>query len=100
MAVHNYLHLMMDCPRCGTRNTDVEVELKVGEVQLASYRIGDAVPGGGSGTTEGYAECGTCGKDFWVMIELDADRIVRAAYNPTRQPYIAGPRDTGARGNG
>ncbi|WP_157239133.1 hypothetical protein [Catenuloplanes japonicus] len=90
----------MECPRC-QRLAECEVEFKLGRLDLRTYRLGEALewaggngrkplrrPDGGNARTEGYADCPQCGRDFWVTIHVQDDRLAVVVPDPARPGYI------------
>jgi hypothetical protein len=101
MGAYNKLHTELRCPRCG-KPGPVEIEFKFGLLKLRDYQMGDTVewgdkalrhpttpPPGGHFSGEGYVECLVCGKDYWVVIDVEADIIRSVEPDPTRPGYIA-----------
>ncbi|MDE6434447.1 MAG: hypothetical protein K2L07_09490 [Lachnospiraceae bacterium] len=82
MGMFNYLHFKQECPKCGIE-TSMEAEIKLGELNLDSYNIGDSIKWGevnkrpidGSIIDKGYVECENCHKDFWVKVIVINDII-------------------------
>jgi len=101
MSVHNILIDRLRCPRCGEERM-MELETFFGFGNLFQYRVGDNVkwvpgnvtpknggrPGDGNMVGEGYAECPTCGKDFWVNVIIRSDTIERIEPNANKNAYI------------
>ena len=97
----NRLTTKMLCPRCGDR-CDIEIEVTLdGYGPENDYKVGDTVdwrstlsdeytgrPPLGDGTVEGYAVCGGCGKDFWVDVVIESDRIMSVRLKPGRSGYL------------
>lgn len=65
-------------------------------------RIGDTVnwaprkgpthggrPIAGTVDAEGYVECESCGKDFFVWVKVHSDKILSIEHNPSKPGYIA-----------
>jgi hypothetical protein len=100
MSTYNNTRCTLRCPRC-LRLVDVEVFLYVGDTsQMVEVRIGETYPfhsrrqpqNGGPirGVVEdaGYAECPSCGRDFFCAVEFQDQRL--KAIRPSRvvPPYV------------
>jgi hypothetical protein len=100
------------CPRCGATGS-ADVEFYLGEQRLNDYRVGDRIewrngtepaerrgqwtrPEGGSIAGEGYAECPTCGRDFFLTIDVTDDLITGVRVDSARPGFIPDdePRDS------
>jgi hypothetical protein len=101
MAMFNYLILNITCPRCGVE-AEMEAEFRFGLRDLTHYRLGDRLrwdgmgvktpatrPQEGNYNDEAYTVCPHCERDFWLAVSVRQDIIVRAAVNPSKQPYIS-----------
>lgn len=100
MGMYNYLDVELDCPRCGAWCA-AEVEFGFGLLDLRRYAVGDLVdwgvkglrrprgrPPGGDLAGEGYAECRCCRKDYFVLVRVEADRIVSVEVDPARPGHL------------
>lgn len=100
MGMYNYLDADLKCPRCGEQCT-AEIEFRFGLLDLRRYAVGDTVDWGvkglrhprarpphGNYADEGYAECGCCHKDYFVLIRVEGDRIVSVEVDPTKPGHI------------
>jgi hypothetical protein len=97
MSLYNLLRFEITCPRCGER-CEAVAEFRFGLLENRTYRVGDVLQfdgigevvdkPGGHATVEGYAECNCCHKDYWVSIDIVADRITGVTVNPEKPPYI------------
>lgn len=101
MSVYNYLLLKVICPRCGVE-ADMEAEFRFGLRELTYYHIGDRLQWDGMGVKtpetrpeegnyddEAYVVCPRCERDFWLVVSVRKDIIVKAMVDPTKQPYIS-----------
>jgi Zn finger protein HypA/HybF involved in hydrogenase expression len=100
MGMYNLLKCDLKCPRCGHEG-EVKVETKVGFLDLSEHRLGDAVtwapghsvprgarPEAGNLDGEGYAECPSCHRDYFVIVEVRDDRISAVRVDPSRPGHI------------
>lgn len=91
----NVLFAKLECPRCGYAS-DVEVETTIdNQGHARDYRLGDVVdwlpgqrPESGNRTTDGYVVCPVCGKDFFVIVTIESDRVARVEVDKARPGYI------------
>jgi endogenous inhibitor of DNA gyrase (YacG/DUF329 family) len=85
MGTYNQLAIVLKCPRC-QRTAEMTVDLYFGFCDQAVYRIGDQYrwtsspvvrhggrPRDGNVDGEGYTECPSCGKDFFVKVLVRGD---------------------------
>ena len=100
MAVHNYILVSIQCPRCSSHE-DATIDTMFGDIQMGRLHVGDKYPwrerkavqnGGrppnGNMDGEGYTECTHCKKDFWVSIKIRSDIITGVEVDLTKQTYI------------
>lgn len=100
MSIYNTLRTDVVCPWCGER-AEMEIDLYFGYRDLISYRIGDTCiwaegrsaekggrPPSGNCAGEGYTECPQCGRDFFVTVEVQQDRIRFVKPDTSREPHI------------
>ena len=100
MATYNEIAVELKCPRCGQAASMV-VDLYFGYRDQIKYSIGDVVawhagravqnggrPADGELDGEGYAECPACKKDFFVVVEIRDDRLVRVRPDLQKKPWI------------
>lgn len=94
LAVHKYLDLEMNCPRCGKTDVPVEVELKLGRIDMIRFKLGDMAADleNCSGVYEQYAVCERCERDFFVAVSVSKGVFVSVEYVAEREPHIPGPR--------
>ena len=97
MGLFNVVVGRVTCPRCG-RGVEAEVETRLGYMhELATVRVGDRYPWnhpdmpsrrppGGAAVGDGYCVCPACGRDFFLDVVVEADRVTRL--EPTRPGYI------------
>lgn len=101
MGLFNTLRMELLCPHCQASNRQ-EVEVKFGWRNQLDYVRGDKVwwapeqavdqggrPHGGHGRYEGYCECRSCAKDFFVEVHVVDDRIAGANVDTHRSGYVA-----------
>lgn len=101
MGIYNLLTCETQCPHCASVG-DVEVQTYFGLLNLLDYEIGDEVAwtrkvstkkGGrskdGDLDGEGYAECPSCGRDYFLVVEVRHDRITAARVDPAKPGYMA-----------
>lgn len=101
MGLYNTLRTELVCPRCGNRG-EMEINMYFGFRNLFTLHLGDTYPWkprvlprnggrppGGNIDGEGYAECPTCGKDFWLHVIVRSDRILRIDFDNERPPFIS-----------
>src|SRR6478735_615198 len=100
MGMYNLASAELKCPRCGVVGP-MEVELRFGFGNLTQLKIGDAYPfvdkrkavqnGGyppdGNMDGEGYVECPSCGKDFWVKALIRAGMLTAIKVDNDKKPY-------------
>ena len=100
MGAYNRLLAEMECPRCGS--VDIcEVEFRLGRLDFREYHLGEVLtwagghrhkplrrPDGGTTRGEGYAECPSCERDFWVTVEVRDDVLTTVIADPDRPGYI------------
>lgn len=99
MGTFNYLVATAACPFCGEIQ-EMSIESKFGLRNQLTYRIGDAVrwvprriyrnggrPAKGAVGEWGYADCSSCGRDFFVQIEIDEDVIKAVRPSGDYRPY-------------
>jgi hypothetical protein len=100
MGLFNLLYAQMRCPRCFTP-AKMEIELFFGLKNQIRYQLGDELrwrggksvnnggrPSGGKIDGEGYTECPTCGKDFFVRVIVRNDVIQAIEVDSDKEPYI------------
>jgi hypothetical protein len=101
MGTFNYLPVKMNCPRCG-EYVDTVVECFFGYTsEMKTFHVGDRYewmprkavqnggrPEGGNIDGEGYTDCPSCHKDFFVKIIVRDDVIQGVVYNRDKLPYI------------
>ena len=99
MGLFNLVTGELTCPRCG-RRVEAEVETRLGYMhEMRTLRVGDPYPWnhpampsgrppGGNAVGDGYAECPACGRDFFVRVVVEGDRIRRLEPDPDRPGYI------------
>src|SRR5689334_10029566 len=101
MGVHNQTIVELTCPRCGAIGP-VDVELHFGFGNLIKLKIGDqypflnasksvhngGYPSGGNMDGTGYAECPTCGKDYWVKAHIRAGILTAVEVDNDTKPYM------------
>ena len=81
------------------------INLYFGLRNMIEYRIGDiykwAKKGGpekggrppeGTCDGEGYTECPSCGRDFFLRVKIESDIVKSAEPDPDREPYIKDQR--------
>jgi hypothetical protein len=78
----------------------LEAEFKFGHMDVLNYRVGDAPRWGGGLRTprrrpvdgnyigDGYVECPSCRRDFWVTIDVVHDVIQSVEVNPAKPGYL------------
>jgi uncharacterized protein (UPF0212 family) len=102
MGTYNTLIAPLICPRCGAELEAAEVNCYFGNTSyMIELRIGDEYPwrgaravhnggrpAGGDIDGEGYVECPSCSKDFFVRVQVRADRITGLSPEPDRPGYI------------
>ncbi len=67
---------------------------------MSEYRLGDHLvwegkgvrtpgrrPPGGNYTGEAYTECPNCGREYWLIVTVESDVIVKAATDRDREDY-------------
>ena len=99
MSTYDLLHVDMICPRCG-QNCRMEIELFVGIGNLIDYQIRDRIqwaphsapqnggrPPNGDCEAEGYAECDSCTKDFFVKAIVRNDILTDVLVDPSKPGY-------------
>ena len=87
MGTPNIITATLNCSRC-SKIRAMEVEAIFGIDNFIHYHIDDRVswvnraapqnggrPENGNFDVEGYVECSSCGKDFWVIIKIREDFI-------------------------
>ena len=102
MGLYNMLRTVFTCPYCGC-TSELEIDLYFGFRNLITYGIGDLYrwkkcdsvkkggrPSDGDLDGEGYAECESCKRDFFVIVRVRNDVIDSVKYDPTKKPYIPG----------
>ena len=100
MSAYNILSTEETCPHCGARFAG-EINLYFGYLDLSQYQIGDTYrwakkggpkkggrPEDGTCDGEGYSECPVCGRDFFLVVRVEQDRIVSAEPDPRKPGYI------------
>lgn len=100
MGLHNILVAPLRCPHC-QHDSEVEVELKFGLVDLTQFVVGDTYkwkprkavqnggrPDGGNVDGEGYAVCPRCEGNYFVVVRIRGDQITSAEPDVTRPGYI------------
>lgn len=100
MGMYNCLTCEMKCPHCGHVG-EIVAETKNGFLDLSEHRIGDllvwaagrsvkkgARPDGGNLEGEGYAECPSCDRDYFLVVEIRRDRIVSARVDHSKPGYM------------
>jgi len=100
MGVYNTLRTTFKCPHCGCTD-EIDIDLYFGFRNLVTYKIGDRYhwakfdsikkggrPPHGDTAGEGYAVCGFCKKDFFVLVEVANDVIASVEYDATKKPHI------------
>jgi len=100
MSAYNLLNCQLKCPKCGVTSI-FELETKFGSKSYIEYEIGDKVqwckrdsinkggrPEGGNIIEEGYAECESCGKDFFVNVEIKKGFIESVSINDKKKGFI------------
>lgn len=100
MAGYNTLSETFECPRCG-QSGEHQVDLRFGLLDQIHYHLGDEyrwapgkAPQNGGRPPEpkpvgsGYTECPSCGKDFFVRVHLEEDRLATLEPDLERLPYI------------
>jgi hypothetical protein len=91
----NLVFVDLTCPHCQLHGL-VEVESEIdGQGFSKDYRIGDKVdwligrrPHDGRSSPDGYVECDSCGKDYFVRLRVVRDRLISVEIDPTRPGYI------------
>ncbi|MBW3636277.1 MAG: hypothetical protein KY445_07410 [Armatimonadetes bacterium] len=100
MSTYNNLNALVKCSRCGCF-VEAEIECFFGYGNLISYEIGDryewrprkAVQNGGRPEEgnidgEGYTQCPSCGKDFFVKVIVRDDIIRSVEPDSNKKPYM------------
>jgi DNA-directed RNA polymerase subunit RPC12/RpoP len=100
MSTHNRLNALVKCSRCGCF-VEAEIECYFGFSNLNSYKIGDKYdwrprksvknggrPEDGNIEGEGYAECPSCGKDFFVKVIVRDDIIQSIQPDLSKKSYM------------
>ncbi len=103
MGTYNTIFQTLDCPRCGA-TVDLDIELHFGNTaMMKTLSLGDryhwiignksAKNGGrpeqGNCEGEGYTECPSCKKDFWLKAIVEKDILVSIQVNNEKAPYIS-----------
>lgn len=101
MGIYNLLTCETECAHCICVN-QVEVQTWFGFLNLLEYEIGDSVvwtkkvsikkgrrPKDGNLDGEGYAECPSCKRDYFLVVEIRDDRIVAARVDLSKPGYVA-----------
>lgn len=99
MSVYNTLVTKATCPCCGECHP-VLADFRFGLRDQLEYRLGDRLiwegrgvrtpserPTNGNFSGEANTECPGCGCEFWLMIDIESDRIVRAVTDWEREDY-------------
>lgn len=101
MGLYNILTgAQVRCSRCGSL-TSVDVDLYFGLRNLIEYAVGDCIewvpeasvtnggmPPGGDLDGEGYAECASCRRDFFVVVHVRSGRVAGVETDLTRPGHI------------
>jgi hypothetical protein len=100
MGSHNLLSCIVECPRCGS-TLEQTVEFRYGYCDVIHYTLGDEMqwrsgrsvknggrPEGNPLEIEGYCECVSCGKDFWVQITINKNTIEKVNVDRSKPGYI------------
>ena len=100
VVMSSELSIQMACPRC-QKEQEMEIELPFGCIGERHYRIGDKVqwregrsprlggrPENGMLRKEVWNRCPSCGRDFWLMIAVAADRIDKVEVDASRAVMI------------
>jgi hypothetical protein len=104
VSIYNYLQAEVRCPWCGVSST-VDAEFRFGLRELHTYHIGDALrwegkgvrtpahrPDGGNYVGAAYAECPSCGRDYWLRVHVEDDLISTIEIDAERPGYIQAPK--------
>jgi len=104
MGLYNHLMADVTCPFCQT-TVEVELQISCGLLNLIDYRIGHTIawlprkavhnggrPEGGSTIVDGYGECPSCDRDYFVPVHIEKDRIVSVDSSAARPGYEPGSR--------
>lgn len=100
MSGYNILKAELPCPGCGVR-VAVDVEFRFGLLEHRTYALGERInwgtrgeryprlrPVGGDYVGEGYAECESCHRDFWVSIAVRNDIFSSVNIDHSRKGYL------------
>jgi uncharacterized C2H2 Zn-finger protein len=101
MGTYNRLKTEITCPRCLTV-AEVEVDCYFGHVwEMKNYKVGDSYdwvprkaiqnggrPEGGDVDGEGYTDCPSCKKDFFVKVIVRKDLIQGVKPDLAKRPHI------------
>jgi len=99
MSAYNSLFTDATCPACGCRS-EVQADFRFGLRDQLDYRLGEKMRWNGKGlrtpamrplngdfSGEAYTECPCCGRDFWLLVEVESDVILRAETDWERDDY-------------
>lgn len=105
MGIYNIIGYRGSCPHCETTR-DFEVQVKFGFCDVFSYAIGDEYrwlpegdpplrrheprPPRGDLDGSGWAECPVCDEDFFVVVDIRNDVIMRVVVDKTRPGLSSG----------
>jgi hypothetical protein len=100
VVMNSRLSMQLACPRCREQK-EIEIQLPFGCIGERHYRIGDRVewqknrspekggrPDNGNLRKVVWNRCATCGRDFWLNVSVDADRIDKVEVDSSRAVMI------------
>lgn len=100
MGIYNEINTCKTCPVC-KQLAETNVQFRLGWLNMISYNIGDEIvwqssgihepksrPVNGNMLGEGFAKCGTCGSEYWVLIKVESNKIVDIYDDTCRGDFI------------
>ena len=100
MSIYNRLKAIISCPYCHCTEL-LTIDLYFGKRDLIDFKIGDQYawienkepqnggrPPGGNIDGEGYTVCKCCNRDFYVVVEVRKDTIMRVKYDDSKKGHL------------
>jgi hypothetical protein len=100
VSVYNTLLTSAACPRCGVES-DIRADFRFGLQDLLEYRVGDSIvwkgrgvrtpsqrPANGDYLGEAFTICPNCHQEFWLLLTVRNDVIVRAEVDRDREEVL------------
>jgi rubredoxin len=94
MSIFDTINSTLTCPRCSFHG-DFTVEAFLPCSNQISYKLNDAITNvtrnkmPDSGIYEGYAECPSCKKDFFLLIHIENKVIASVKIDENKKSYIS-----------